>query len=98
MSRASELQAIMVLRASNEILDDRLSVIRKNKALLVDVVEKRYPDLFEWSRPNAGAICFIKFKGPLTSVELGDLLASRGISIKPAYCFAETVTPDIDYF
>lgn len=98
MSRASEIQAIMVLRASDEILQERIAIIRHNKALLVDVIERRYPDLFEWSRPNAGAIAFCRFKGPLSTLELGDLLASRGISIKPAYCFAETVTPDIDYF
>ena len=98
MSRASELQAIMVLRASDPILQDRLSVIRSNKARLQHVIEVLYPDFFEWQRPNAGAIAFVRFKGPLTTLELGRLLADRGISIKPAYCFAETVTPDIDYF
>lgn len=98
VSRASELQAIMVLRASDPILKDRLSVIRSNKARLQHVIEVQYPDFFEWQRPNAGAIAFVRFKGPLTTLELGRLLADRGISIKPAYCFAETVTPDIDYF
>lgn len=98
MSRAAELQAIMTLRASGTILQNRIQIIRQNKALLQDVIENKYPDLFEWVRPNAGAIAFVKFKGPLTTLQLGDLLASRGISIKPAYCFAETVTPDIDYF
>jgi DNA-binding transcriptional MocR family regulator len=38
--------------------------------------------------PNAGAIAFVKFKGALTSLELGRLLAEKGISIKPAYCFS----------
>ena len=98
MSRASELQAVMVLRASSAILIDRISIIRQNKAMLQDVIETTYPDLFEWRRPNAGAIAFVRFKGPLTTLQLGDLLAKRGISIKPAYCFAETPTPDIDYF
>jgi aspartate/methionine/tyrosine aminotransferase len=98
VSRASELQAIMVLRASDTILQDRMSIIRRNKALLQDVVEGRYPDLFEWERPNAGAVAFIRFKGPLSSEQLGDLLAENGISIKPAYCFSDNVTPDIDYF
>jgi len=98
MSRASELQAIMVLRASDTILKDRISIIRRNKELLMDVIEKKYSDLFEWRRPNAGAIAFVKFKGPLTTLELGNLLAQRGISIKPAYCFSNEVTKDIDYF
>jgi aspartate/methionine/tyrosine aminotransferase len=98
MSRASELQAIMVLRASDVILKDRISIIRHNKQLLQEIIEERYPDLLEWQRPNAGAIAFVKFKGPLSSTEFGDLLAQHGISIKPAYCFSDKVTPDIDYF
>jgi aspartate/methionine/tyrosine aminotransferase len=98
MSRASEVQAIMVLRASEVILKERVSIIRQNKSVLQEVIESKYPDLFEWRRPNAGAIAFVRFKGPLTTLELGALLSKRGISIKPAYCFAETTTPDIDYF
>ena len=88
VGRATELQAIMVLRASDTILKDRIQVIRSNKLLLQQVIEDKYPDLLEWVMPNAGAIAFLKFKGPLTSLELGKLLASRDISIKPAYCFA----------
>ena len=89
MSRASELQARMVLRVSDRILQDRLITIRHNKGLLQKIIEQDYPDLLEWQRPTAGAICFCKFKGPLTSLELGNILATRGISIKPAYCFMD---------
>jgi len=88
-SRASEIQAIMVLRASDVILEERLSIIRNNLHLLQDFVEKKFPFFFKWERPNAG---------PLTSEEFGDLLVQRGISIKPAYVFSDTVTPDNDYF
>ena len=49
-------------------------------------------------RPKAGAIAFIKFKGPLSSEELGTQLAQAGISIKPAYCFTDVVTEEVDYF
>lgn len=50
-------------------------------------------------RPRAGAIAAIKFKGPLSSEELGEELAAEGISIKPAYCFTDSVvTTDTDYF
>lgn len=96
-SRASEIQAIMVLRASDEILEKNLKIIRHNIALLDQFVDK-YSDLFEWVRPNAGAICYMKFKGPLSSDELGTLLAEAGISIKPAYVFSEESTYDKDYF
>ena len=95
-SRASELQAVMVLRSSVDILRDRLAIIRHNKALLQDVIERRYPHFLAWTRPTAGAIGFVQFKGPLTSAELGALLAQRGISIKPAYCFMANNDDDDD--
>ena len=97
-ARAAELQAIMVLRASDAILANRLEIIRHNKALLQKVIERDYPDLLDWIRPNAGAICFVRFKGPLSSAQLGTLLAQRGISIKPTYCFVghDAVTSDLE--
>jgi aspartate/methionine/tyrosine aminotransferase len=96
-SRASEIQAIMTLRASDIILERRMSIIRRNLALLDQFIED-YGDLFEWVRPNAGAIAFVKFKGPLKSDELGDKLAESGISIKPAYVFTGDYTNHQAYF
>ena len=96
-SRASEIQAIMVLRASDAILEKNMRIIRHNKRMLEAFME-RYSDLFEWVYPTAGAICCIKFNGPLSSAELGAKLVERGISFKPSYCFTDSVTPDIDYF
>ena len=96
-SRASEIQAIMTLRASDIILQEKLSIIRHNLSLL-DQFFADYADLFEWVRPNAGAIAFVKFKGPLTSDELGIQLAESGISIKPAYVFMTDVKGYEDYF
>ena len=37
-------------------------------------------------------------KGPLTSADLGVELAAAGIGMKPANCFPDGVTDDIDYF
>ena len=96
-SRASELQAMMVLRASDTILAKNVAIIRRNKSLLEAFIG-RYSDLFGWVRPRAGAIAFLKFKGPLSTEELGEELAEAGISMKPAYCFSDAVTEDIDYF
>lgn len=58
----------------------------------------RYADLFEWVRPKAGAIAFLRFKGPLSSATLGEQLAEAGIGVKPAYCFTDAVTPGTDFF
>jgi aspartate/methionine/tyrosine aminotransferase len=98
VSRASEIQARMVLGASDIILKDRISIIHKNKELLHDFIENRYCQWFSWQQPNAGAIAFVKFKGPWTSAELGQQLANAGISIKPAYCFTDEMTPDIESY
>ena len=95
--RATELQAIMTLRASDAILEKNLAIIRQNLALL-DSFMATYSDLFEWVRPMAGAIAFIKFKGPMSSEEFGARLAGAGIGVKPAYCFTDIVSDDIDYF
>jgi len=96
-ARASELQAIMVLRASDALLAKNMAIVRRNFELLEAFVE-RYADLFGWVRPKAGAIAFLKFKGGLSSAELGEQLAAAGISIKPAYCFSDVVTDENDFF
>ncbi len=95
-SRASELQSIMVLRSSDTIISKNLKIIRHNLSLL-DAFMDRYSQFFAWVRPTAGAIAFIKFKGPLDSNALGEQLAQAGISIKPAYVFSENTTGFEDY-
>lgn len=96
-SRSSEIQAMMTLRASDVILERNMKIIRHNLKLL-DAFMVKFSDLFEWVRPKAGAVAFLKFNGPMTSEELGEELASVGIGIKPAYCFSKVVTDEIDYF
>ena len=99
VSRASEIQGRMVLQVSDMILKERREIIFQNKALLQDFIENKYKERFEWNRPNAGAICFVKFKGPYTSEQLGRLLADASISIKPAYCFTDDITDEVkNYF
>lgn len=97
-SRASELQGIMVLRASDQILHRNLQIIRRNMTLL-DAFFDKHQEFFSWVRPTAGAIAAVYFKGPLTSEELGTELAQAGIGMKPAYCFSgDNVTDEVDYF
>jgi len=96
-SRVSEIQAIMTLRASDLILKKNIAIIRQNLTLL-DAFFEDYSDLFEWVRPKAGAIGFVKFKGPLASEELGERLAEVGVSIKPAYVFAKDASEFSQYF
>jgi DNA-binding transcriptional MocR family regulator len=77
-----------------------MTILRRNLLLLQDFIENTHSDWFDWIRPNAGAIAFVQFKGPLTSAELGEQLALRGISMKPAYCFMnqQRATDNNKYF
>lgn len=86
--RASEILAIMALRSSDAILAKNMKIIRHNVQLLTQFVET-YSDYFEWVPPSAGAICYIRFKGPLSSEELGRQLAEYGVGMKPAYVFSD---------
>ncbi len=96
-SRASEIQAIMILRANDIILRKNIAIIQKNLQLINQFIDK-YDDLFEWVRPTASSVGFVKFKGPLSSEQLGKQLAKNGISIKPAYAFMDDVGEYADYF
>ena len=87
----------MVLRSSERILAKNLAIIRHNVRLL-EAFLTTYSAWFEWVRPKAGAIAFIRFKGPLSSEALGAQLADAGIGIKPAYCFTDVVQPEADFF
>ena len=95
--RASEIQAIMVLRANDSILSRNKTIIQKNLQFL-DQFFVNYSDLFEWVRPTASTVGFVKFKGPFSSEELGEQLAVAGISIKPAYVFTQDVSLYKNYF
>ena len=77
----------------------RVAITRTNiRAGETDSFMSTYGHFFEWVRPKAGAIAFIKFKGPMSSEEFGAQLAEAGIGIKPAYCFMDVVVDDVDYF
>ncbi|KAL3808446.1 hypothetical protein ACHAXA_003377 [Cyclostephanos tholiformis] len=92
VSCASKIQARMVLAVSETMLRERMNIILDNKSKLINFIENKHGKWFEWRRPNAGAIAFVKFKGPWTSDVLGKHLARAGISIKPAYCFVDDTT------
>ena len=96
-ARASEIQAIMILRANDIILTKNKVIIKKNLKLL-DQFFVKYAEFFEWVRPAASTVGFVRFKGPFSSEELGEQLAVAGISIKPAYVFTEDSDVYEDYF
>ena len=86
VSRAGEIQARMVVHASDQIIERNMNIIKDNLKLL-DVFFDEYSDLFEWMKPEAGGTGFVKFKGPLTSDDLAAELLEEGILIFPSYIF-----------
>ncbi|MDA9553919.1 pyridoxal phosphate-dependent aminotransferase [Emcibacteraceae bacterium] len=86
VSRAGEIQARMVVRASNQIIERNMNIIKDNLKLL-DVFFDENNDLFEWMKPEAGGTGFVKFKGPITSDELAKELLEEGILVFPSYIF-----------
>jgi DNA-binding transcriptional MocR family regulator len=85
------------LRASDTIIESRLAIIRKNLSLLDDFF-RQHGDLFEWNRPSAGAIGYVRFKGPLNADQLAEQMAAARISIKPAPLFSAQSDLYQDYF
>lgn len=85
-SRAGEIQAMMVIEASDEIITKNMAIINDNLCLL-DTYFANNSDLFEWVRPKAGGTGFVKFKGPLTGNELAERLLDNEILVFPPYIF-----------
>ena len=85
-SRPGEIQAMMVIRASDKIIERNMTIIREN-LILLDEFFAEYQDLFEWIKPQAGGTGFVNFKGSLTADELGAELLEQGILVFPPYIF-----------
>lgn len=79
-SRAGEIQAMMVLRSREKIVQKNMDIIHENLKLL-DTYFSNNEDLFEWMEPQAGGTGFVKFKGPMTSDELAEELLEQEILV-----------------
>lgn len=79
-SRAGEIQAMMAIRARDEIVGRNMAVIEENMVLIDQYIAEN-EDLFEWVRPKAAGTGFLKFKGPLTGDELAAELMEQEILV-----------------
>jgi aspartate/methionine/tyrosine aminotransferase len=61
-SAPSEVLARIALKARDRILERNLGLIRQNIALAHKFFAK-YPDRFEFSPPDGGCVCFVRYKG-----------------------------------
>jgi aspartate/methionine/tyrosine aminotransferase len=90
-SAPSEVLSLMALRAKKEIFTRNLGIIETNLSIL-DSFFAQHPDLFAWSRPQAGPIAFPKYRGKVDTGELcRDLVEKKGVMLLPSnqYDFGE---------
>ncbi|MBT6036552.1 MAG: aminotransferase class I/II-fold pyridoxal phosphate-dependent enzyme [Kordiimonadaceae bacterium] len=82
-SAPSEILSLIALKARDKIL-------QRNKALLSQNLDKldkffgEFPDVFEWNRPDGGAVAYPKYIGDGTANQFcEDLLEETGVLILP---------------
>jgi len=85
-SRAGEIQAMMALRSSAEIINKNLGIVAGNLVLLEQYFELNN-DLFDWVSPRAGGTGFVRFKGPITANQLAEQLLENEILVFPPSIF-----------
>ena len=85
-SRAGEIQAMMALRSSAEIIGNNLRIIAENLALLDQYFDANN-DLFDWVPPRAGGTGFVRFKGPITANQFAEKLLQQEILVFPPAIF-----------
>lgn len=89
----SEVLALIALRA-------RARILARNRAIVAENVPRfeeffaRYPELFEWARPDGGCVCFPRYLGG-DGVEAmcTELVEQRGVLLLPASIYRSGLTP-----
>ena len=86
-SAPSEFLATLALRHGEAIQARNREIIRRNLPLF-DAFFARWPELFDWERPQGGCICFPRFKGS-EGVEAfcRDLVEQAGVLLAPGSLF-----------
>lgn len=83
-SAPSEILALIALRAKDNIVQDKLKIIKHNISLLDDFIRK-YENLFSWVKPKAGTIAFPKINKNVDSFEFCEnLIRNSGIMLLPS--------------
>jgi len=87
-SGPSEFLSIVALKHSNDILKKNVSIIKSNIKIAEEFFSK-YPNLFEFNRPMAGPIAFIKMNISIPIAEFCDTLVEEsGVLLLPASIYS----------
>jgi aspartate/methionine/tyrosine aminotransferase len=92
-SAPSEVLALIALRARDRILARNRAIIAGNLPRF-ETFFARYPELFDWARPDGGCVCFPRYLGA-DGVEAmcTELVEQRGVLLLPASIYRSEFTP-----
>jgi len=92
-SAPSEVLALIALRAGDRVLARNRRIIDDNLPLF-DAFFARFPDLFEWARPQGGCVAYPRYLGA-DGVEAmcADLVEREGVLLLPASVYRSELTP-----
>jgi aspartate/methionine/tyrosine aminotransferase len=91
-SAPSEVLALIGLRARDHLLGRNRRIIAENLPLFTDFFA-RYPDLFEFTPPDGGCVCFPRYLGA-DGVEAmcADLVEQAGVLLLPSSIYSSALT------
>jgi aspartate/methionine/tyrosine aminotransferase len=90
-SGPSEFLTALALRHGEAIQARNRAIIRRNLPLF-DALFARWPEIFDWERPQGGCICFPRYRGA-DGVEAfcRDLVEQAGVLLAPASLFRSSL-------
>jgi len=79
----TDFLATLALRVRPKILERTRSILNRNYPVL-DAWLKSFGDFFEWQAPEAGAICWVRYRHRLGSLELAERMrAEHSVLLEP---------------
>ena len=92
-SAPSELLAEIALKARDQILERTRGIVRDNLVVL-DEFFARWPDLFDWRRPDGSCVAFIRYRGADGVEEFTRrLVEDTGVLLLPASVYRSDLGP-----
>jgi aspartate/methionine/tyrosine aminotransferase len=98
-SAPSEALAEIALKHREEILSRTRALVKQNASIVMETLS-RYPHLFEFSEPDGGCVCFVRYRGEEGVEEFTRrLVTEAGILLLPSSIYRSDVgdVPD-DFF
>jgi aspartate/methionine/tyrosine aminotransferase len=85
----NELIAEVAMRHRGDLARENVALIRQNLDLL-DAFFSRWPDHFEWRRPSAGPVAFVKLRQGDVDRFCHELVEATGVLLLPGTLFDDT--------